>query len=273
MATQDTTGKDENDENTKKGVEPEKSEDETTKENSQEAFTDTGKEQEDGETKDDESKDEGKTEEESKIEFKKRFTQLKGETPEEYLKNLEDAYANSSTEGQRTAKEAKEATEKFAKVASLIASDPELAEKLNDMTDGKVAPIVTDPATKWAKEQMDKEFTKDYTAFTDTHPEMISDETIRTSVIDELDVIAAAYEARGKVLSMADGLRKAWISLGYDEKDNKEDVVNKTKEEASSSSSQTTTKKPDDKPKFTEGQLKMAEKMGLTPKQLAKYNK
>ncbi len=140
-------------------------------------------------------------------------------------------------------------------------------------TDETVDSPLIDPATKWAKEQMEKEYTKDYSAFTDLHPEMISDQKLRDEVISELDVLGAAYEARGKTLTMAEGLKKAWNSLGYNETDSKDDVVNKTKEQASTTSTQTS-KKPDTSgQKFTSSQIAMAEKMGLTVEQLAKYNK
>lgn len=273
MANQDTTDEVKTDENIKDGVETTKVEDETLEKDNQKDESDTGKEQSDDKTEDDESKDGDETKDETKAEFKKRFTQLKGETPEEYIKNLEDAYANSSTEGQRTAKEAKDATERFNKIASLVATDPDFAEKLATATDENAVNPVVDPATKWAREQMDKEYSKDYSAFAELHPEMISDENLRTEVITELDIIGQAYEARGKTLTMAEGLKKAWISLGYDEIDKKDDVVDKTKEQASTTSTQTTKKTDSDKPTFTKAQIAMAEKMGLTVEQLAEHNK
>jgi len=271
MADQDTTEKVENDKKAEEIVETTQVEDEKSEDNTQEDSTDTGKEQSEEKTEDDKSK--GETKEETKAEFKKRFTQLKGETPEEYIKNLEDAYANSSTEGQRTAKEAKDATERFNKVAALVATDPAFAEKLATATDENATSPVIDPATKWAKEQMEKEYSKDYSAFAELHPEMVSDEKLRTEVIDELDIIGQAYEARGKTLSMAEGLKKAWNSLGYDETDKKDDVVNQTKEQASTTSTQTSKSTGSDKPTFTKAQIEMAEKMGLTVEQLAEYNK
>lgn len=271
MANQDTTDKVENGENIDKGVEVANATDETEQKDNQNNQSETG-EQNEVKSEDSTSEDDTQTKDETKVEFKKRFTQLKGETPEEYLKNLEDAYANSSTEGQRTAKEAKEATAKFAKVAQLVASDPDFAARLDAATDENAPKPLVDPAIAWAKQEMDKEYTRDYRAFSDLHTQMISDPEIRDNMIAELDIISAANEARGKRLSMADGLRKAWISLGYDELDKKDDVVNKIKEQASTTSTQTT-KKSDSKQEFTAEQIAMAAKMGLTEKQLAQYYK
>lgn len=277
MADQDTTTKVKSDENTDKGVETEQSADETKQEDNQNNEVDTGKEQSEEKSNDEKSEEKSedgdKTEEETKAEFKKRFTQLKGETPEEYLKNLEDAYANSSTEGQRLSQRVLEAERKFDQVATLVANDPEFAEKITTATDEKAPAPIIDPAVQWARQEMEKEFQRDYNAFAELHPEIVSDTELYNSVVQELDVISAAHEARGAKLTMAEGLRKAWISLGYDEKDNKEEAVNKTKEEASATPTQSKSKVSDDKPQFTKGQLEAAEKMGLTKEQLAEYNK
>jgi hypothetical protein len=270
---QDTTVTVENGEKIEEGVETTKVEDETSKDDTQEDQTDTGKEEQDEEESTDEGEKADETEEETKAEFTKRFTQLKGETAEEYLKNLEDAYANSSTEGQRNAQRATEAERKFDQVAHLVATDPDFVEKLTTATGENAPPVVVDPAIAWAKQKMEEDYRKDYNSFAEQHPEIISDTDKYNAVVAELDIIAAAHEARGSKLSMAEGLRKAWISLGYDESDKKEDVVNKIKDEASATPTQGKAKKSDDKVEFTAEQIAVAAKMGLTAKQLAEYNK
>lgn len=248
-------------------VEVSKGTDETTQEDSQKDDTTIeGSENE-------ETESEVKTEDKEEAKFQKRFTQLKGETPDEYLKNLEEAYANSSTEGQRNAKRATDAETKFQQVAQLVATDPEFAAKLNGATDENAPKPILDPALQWAKNQMEEGYKKDYTAFADLHPEIVSDPDLYGKVVSELDIIAAAHEARGSKLTMAEGLRKAWISLGLDESDKKENVMNEIKDQASASSTQSSTKKPQDKQSFTPEQIAVAAKMGLTPKQLAEYNK
>jgi len=271
MANQDTTAEVESGEDIDKGVETAKVVDETNQDNTQEDQADTGNEQS-GE----ESEDGGDTEtkEETKAEFKKRFTQLKGDDIDEYLKNLEDAYANSSTEGQRLNQRATEAERKFNQVATLVATDPDFAAKLVDATGEESPAPIVDPALQWAKQKMEEDYAKDFKAFADAHPEVVSDPDLYNRVVAELDIIASAHEARGTKLSMAEGLRKAWISLGEDETDKKEDVMNKTKEQASATTPQGTAKKTGEETQgFTPEQIAVAEKMGLTVKQLAEYNK
>jgi len=268
MATQDDV-KVESGESINEEVEGVKS-DETEKSEDQNNETDAGSETE-KESEETESKegDEPETKEETKAEFKKRFTQMKGETPEEYLKNLEDAYANSSTEGQRLAKRAKDAETKFQQVATLVATDPEFAKRLND---SGTAPII-DPAIEFARKQMEDSYKKDYTAFAGLHPRIISEPGLYERVVNELDVIAAANEARGITLSMAEGLRKAWISLGEDESDKKEDIMDKVKEQASTPNASAKPKSTDKTPEFTPEQIAVAEKMGISAKDLAQYSK
>lgn len=266
MADQDTTVRVENGETIDGEVETSQGEDETNQEETQDTATDTGNEEGEGD-----GSDGDETEKETKAEFKKRFTQLKGESLEEYVKNLEDAYANSSTEGQRTAKEAREYKEQYDKVAQLVATDPEFAKKLTETENAPKPPV--DPALEYAREQMNEQYRNEYKSFTDAHPEMLTDEKLRDEVIAELDALGAAYEKRGAKLSMIDGLRKAWISLGLDESDSKENVVNKVKEQASQSAPQAKGNKESGKPQFTPEQVAVAKKMGLTPEQLAKYSK
>lgn len=273
MADQDTTVTAENGETIDEEVETLTGEDETNQEDNQEDQADTGTEDDESESEDDEQETDTETEDKDAIAFKKRFTQLKGETPEEYLKNLEDAYANSSTEGQRLAQRTKEAEQKFQQVAQLVATDPKFAKQLADATGEDAQKVIVDPALEFAREQMEERYKEDYAKFTDIHPEVAADKDIQQALVDELDAIGAAYEKRGVKLSLFDGLKKAWVSLGYDESDKKEDVVNKAKEQASKGTPKakgTLAKKTQE---FSADQIAVAKKMGLTPEQLAEYNK
>lgn len=232
--------------------------------------TETGKENEE-ETTAPEGETETETEEEAK--FQKRFTQFEGETPEEYLKNLEEAHANAISEGQRKAQEAKKATEKFDKVAQLVASDPEFAKKLSEATGEDTPAPTVDPALEYAREQMEKDYTRDYKEFTDNHPSLLTDEAKQEAIIQEVDIISGLNLKRGVRLSMAEALNRAWISLGYDKDEAKDDVVNKAKDQASKPQAPAQTKKAPGKSQFTDEQIAVAKKMGLSPEQLAEYNK
>lgn len=221
--------------------------------------------------KDDDGKD--KTEGDDTKKFEKRFNQLKGETPEEYIASLEEAYRNSSTEAQRILKEAKDKGSKFDAMASIVAKNPEIAKLMNEATGEKEATIAVDPAVEFARDQMQQQMTKDYNTFTDTHPEFLTDDKVKKDVAEEVDTIGQIYEARGRKISLIEAMNMAWKNLGLDKDDDKESVGAKAKDSAAKGSPSTPPKKGDSKKEFSDDQLKIAKKMGLTPEQLAKYNK
>jgi len=270
MADQDTTVTYENGDKVDKEVETTQVEDENLEnEELNKEVTDTGTEDEE---LDDEDGKKTETEEDEEDKFQKRFSQFKGDTPEEYLKELEEAYANSSTEGQRNSKEAKEAKEKLDKILTAVANNPELAKALEE-ADNAPKPK-EDPALVYARQQMEQQYEKDWGDFTRLHPELVGNQELTNELIDEMDAIAYAAERRGKTLTMAEGLQKAWISLGKQAADDKEKIVNKTKEQASKPAPGASKPKQNSgKQEFTAEQIAVAKKMGISAEDLAKYSK
>src|SRR5690606_14635687 len=99
MADQDTTVDSEVNEQVDASVETQAVEDEsvsTSKENQDETETGHGED-----NQEDTEGEQAETVSDEKPKLKKRFTQLKGDTPEEYIKNLEEAYRNSTVEFQK----------------------------------------------------------------------------------------------------------------------------------------------------------------------------
>lgn len=226
------------------------------------------------EESEDEEDDKSKPEDEEEPKFQKRFTQIKGDTPEEYAVNLEEAYRNSSTEGQRNAKELKEAKEELEKIGAVIAANPDLAKSLNDALDGQpVTKQKEDPAIQYAREEMTKKLDAEYNTFTDAHPEMVTDTELREKVLNELSHFADVAAARGDSLGMEEGLKKAWVSLGYDAADSKEDTITKAKEQAAKPGTPGKTKKSTKTTGFSDEQIALAKKFNITPEQLAQYSK
>ena len=270
MADQDTTVTYENGDKVDKEVETTQVEDENLEnEELNKEVTDTGAEDEE---LDDEDGKKTETEEDEEDKFQKRFSQFKGDTPEEYLKELEEAYANSSTEGQRNSKEAKEAKEKLDKILTAVANNPELAKALEE-ADNAPKPK-EDPALVYARQQMEQQYEKDWGDFTRLHPELVGNQELTNELIDEIDAIAYAAERRGKILTMAEGLQKAWVSLGKQAADDKEKIVNKTKEQASKPAPGASKPKQNSgKQEFTPEQIAVAKKMGISAEDLAKYSK
>jgi len=245
-------------------------EDQDDEENIEEAEADDQEQEESEEEESESEEDEDKPEPEEESKFTKRFTQIKGDTPEEYAVNLEEAYRNSSTEGQRNAKELKDAKAELDKIGAVIANNPELAKQLNDALDGTPAPKQKeDPAIVYAREEMKKKLDGEYNAFTEVHPEMVTDEALREEVLTELGILADVYAAKGKTLGMEEGLKKAWISLGHDAADAAEEKITKAKGIAATPATPGKAKKARTSNGLTDDQIALAKRYGLTPEQLA----
>lgn len=178
-------------------------------------------------------------------EFKKRYTQFKGETPAEYAGNLEDAYSKSSTEAVKLAKQVKELQPVVDRIQALIATNPELAKQL-----GQTAPSIApadkkpenlDPDIAWAKGERQRQWAKELNAFKTDHPEIEADPALAEDLNNELAVIAEAYQRRnGYGISMAEGLKKAWVSLGYENAPSKQErIASAAKNDGTKGKSQT----------------------------------
>lgn len=144
-------------------VETEKSEDEPSE------ADETEEETEDTEIGEEESQ------EEAEPEFVKQFPQIKGETPEEYAKNLEKAYENSTAEAMRLRK-------------------PPETDKVDETPE---APN-TDITSLYAKQQMDKEITEAWTAFQKQYPQVTdqSEYDVFTRTVTELSTTILQSQKR-----------------------------------------------------------------------------
>ena len=203
--------------------------------------------------------------------FTKRFTQFKGDSLEDYNKNLEEAYANSSTEATRLAAEVKELNKKVNTITGLVANDPELAEKLGTDYE-QVAQQPLNPALAHTQQEWENKMKQEYDEFVGTHKELETDPTLAEKVNTRLAAIAKAiYAEEGRYVGMAEGLNLAWNTLGLSNKE--EEVRMAAKDTAAMSKPAGTSKKSGSKSEFTEAQLKVAKQLGLTEEQLRKHVK
>lgn len=263
MATQDTSKEDEVLE-TKDDVETSTEEDEITEGEETEATEET----EDSDDEESEDEDEqSETEDEEEPEFKKRFTQFKGDSFEEYTPKLEEAYGNLLREMTRIKQEDKGKQAKLDSVMAAAAKDPEFAKKLDELMGGEAESVTVDPALLKARQDMEATMEKEYNAFVDLHPELESDPQLADEVFALVEEFGATSRKQGKIMSMKDALTKAWTFLGKD--DAEEKVVIKAKEVAAKPKTGSTAKKTTKKSEFTEEQVRIAKKWGLTPEQLA----
>jgi hypothetical protein len=195
----------------------------------------------------DDAQDEGE-------DFERRFTQFKGETIEEYTKNLETAYANSSSEALNLKKRADDAVK-------LIATDPAAADKVVGAQEEPVPTAAPKSAAEaYAETKMREEQTREYDEFVKEHSELESDPALADRLLKELGTFSAVtWQNEGRLIGMNEGLTKAWNSLGLG--NNSEEDTRVAAKEGASQSKTSSRKKAAKKEQFTENQIKVAMKM------------
>lgn len=249
-------------------VETEESEDET--DDSEAESEDEDNEETDAEESDEEDEEDSEeddAEDESEDKFDKRFTQLKGDTPDEYRKSLEDAYANSSTEGQRLSAKVKELEQKMEQLAK---QDPELADKFEEETGQPL-----DPVLQTLKQEVEERQLREYNEFAEKHPEVATDTELQTDLNDALAIVANHhYKKTGKLLGMKDGLDKAWKLIGKSDEEEVDMDRAKAKNAAAQGRPAGSSKKTkSDSDDLAPSVKEVARKMGADPKLVAKYAK
>lgn len=187
MADSKDTDEVEVQEETQASDETEEVKEETAEDSEDEQSTETDDESESSE---EESQDESE-----EAPFKKRFTQFKGETPEEYQKELEDAYANSQAEYERL------------KLGKAEESETESQSEVPKDDHGY---------DLWAQQTE-----REYKEFSDENDLFRTDENIRKEVIEEyLPIVAAVFKKKhGYNISMKEGLKRAYKAAGHSEGD------------------------------------------------------
>lgn len=240
-------------------------EDENSEDEEQEDAKDDAESDDDS---DDDSEEDDSDDEEEEPEFKKAFSQIKGETLEEYAPNLEQAYRKSSSEGKRLASEKKDLQDKLDQITAAVAKNPELAKLITDSTaEGAENPTI-DPALMKARQDMEDQMAKEYTEFVADHPELDEDEALQEEFLENMKIVGDAARKKGRIESMSVATKKAWAMLGKED-DKKEKIAEAAKNTASKSkttSKKKTVKKQDSK--LTPEQVAYAKKFGLTEKQL-----
>jgi hypothetical protein len=228
---------------------------------------DSGADAESGEDDDSDDDSDEDEEDEEASEFKKAFSTILGDTPEEYIPNLEEAYRKSSREGKKLAQEKKDMQERLDAIAAAVANNPDLAKALTDATsEGSVLPTA-DPALTMARQNYEEKVQKDLDTFLGSHPDLESDEELADEFMENVAIVGAAARKKGKILDPMIAYKKAWGMLGVD--DSKEKLANAAKNNASKSKTKAAKKTaPTDKAKLTAEQIAFGKKMGLTEKQL-----
>lgn len=175
--------------------------------------------------------------------FVKEFDYIKGDTPEEYAKNLEVAYKNSTTEAMRLKGELDEAQK----------APPVTQPPADDKTPIGETPPATpatpkSPTDLYVQQKLDEEI---YSAFEVTKKEypQVSDPAEYAKFTREVQIFSRTImETQGRLASPAELYGKAAVSLGWEKKatepDEKDKLGMATKNSAGTSRSAAAPAKP-----------------------------
>ena len=221
-----------------------------------------------GKSDDSSSADEGS----QSTNFEKRFTQIKGDTPEEYAKNLEEAYRNSSSEAQRLNTQYQETQQKLDSIMATAAKDPEFAKKLNELTGDNAPTPDNDSAVLYARDRMQQDMEREYNEFIEEYPQVATDEELKKDMVQLVNEFGRyAREKEGRIMGMKEALEKAAVYKGLTKERKENEVKEKAKEEASRPRTKSKAKKPSSQPELTEEQKAIAKKMGVSEDDMRKY--
>lgn len=125
-----------------------------------------------------ETEEEASTEEETKSEesttFTKQFPNLKGDTPADYIKELETSYQNSTTEALRWKTIAEEGAKLVEEAKSVIAGTKP-PEEQSTATDPSLLQIDSHPDVQYAKNLREREMITAFDEFKKDYPQALEE--------------------------------------------------------------------------------------------------
>lgn len=261
--------------------EDEQSDDETDDDESNDGETDDDTEdEEEDESDDDESEtDDDDESEDEDAEFDKKFPQLKGETLEEYKDSLEEAYRNTSTEGQRLKGLLDKAEPAVDALSKIIAKHPELAEEIGEVAteaaDTNAFP--KDPTRVLLEQQVNESQKKEYEDFNqklvDQGIDLEADPTLAGELNSALAVVRDhVWRKERRIVGMGEGLKRAWKLMDKEPLgESKTDKVRKAAKRVAGQRRNAGGKKVEAKGELTPAQRQVAERFGLDPKKVARH--
>lgn len=227
---------------------------------------------EDTESKDDDKSDKQDSEDEE-AEFKKAFSQIKGDTAQEYIPHLEEAYRKSSAEGKRLSIENKQLQDRIDQINEAVAKNPELAKQIMEATAEDAIPPTVDPGVLKARQDYNDQAEKDLKTFFDEHPTLAEDEGLVKRFTKNIAIVSKAERDEGRIIEPMVAYKRALGMMDYDYSKDKVLDVAKNSAAKSNTSSATKPKAKSSADDLTPEQIAFAKKMGLTEQELRQARK
>lgn len=225
----------------------------------------------DGESQDDAETDETQTDEEDTGEvdgqtedqadatdetetFTKKFQNIQGDSPEEYARNLEVAYQNSTTEALRL--KALQDSQQAQGAADAATQTESATEKDSGNTEASI----TDPVSLFMKQKMDEEINTAYTAFSKEYPQVAdpTDYNKFTKMVAQLS--RTIIDSESRLAPPSELYSKAAIILGW-QKDANAEKLNMAVKNAGATGKTTSATKSTPHSKVTDAMISVNRKM------------
>lgn len=183
--------------------------------------------------------------------FTKQFENIQGDTPEEYARNLEIAYQNSTAEAIRLKSLLNDDKQAQGAAEAANAADPATEEETS-------TPV--DPVSLFMKQKMDEEINTAYTDFSKTYPRVTdpTDYQNFTRTVGQLS--RTILDSEKRLAPPKELYSKAAIILGWNADTKSEDLGMAVKGNAASSKTNSAVKSTP-KSKITEAQMALNRKM------------
>lgn len=222
-------------------VEPAKAEDDSSEEEKEDEKESEDKGEEDAKAEDSKEEEEQSDDESEEVDtsFVKEFPNIKGDTPEEYAKNLEEAYKNSTAEAMRL--------KGLAEKGKPKEEEPE-GEK----------PAPSNYLEMYAQQKLDDDITKSYAAFKIDYPQVDDDTEYAkfTRTVETLTNTIMTSESR--VAPPSELYSKAAVILGWEKQSaptDKEKLAMAVKDKTGTSKTSSSGKKGVSKSKVTDAMI------------------
>lgn len=273
-------------------------EEDDSQDNSDDKSTDDDSEETEGSDDDDSEEEEDKKDEGEPTE--RKFKNLADDDDSKYIKNLENAYSNSSAEALRLNQSLDDVTKRLEatgrRVDAIVEAaqkDPELAKKLNKVLDasGVVTPDSDvnsgdsksgvedlessneDPFLVSSKTEWEEKSRQEVQEILDANPELLSNPELNKNVKHWMEVFSKEhYRVNRKVLGAGEAMKQAMKHLGVADNRKKQDVANKAKELAAPSRpTKSRTPKPKKGSGLSSEAATFADKLGVSRDKAEKF--
>jgi hypothetical protein len=204
----------------------------------------TGESEEKSEEASEEDETSESQDEEESSEFVKEFPNIKGDTPEEYARNLEIAYENSTAEFQRLRDEAKTQT-----------TDAEETEE-------DAGPV--DPRLLYLDQMLQKDITDSYTKFSKDYPQTSDPVEYARFQTEAANLSQYIIQTQKRVAPASELYSKVAAILGWksDTKPDSNDKLKVALKDGAASTKTSSATKPKSTSKVTDAEIATARAMG-----------